>query len=352
MKTIRTGENERFEISKKTVKGVLLAFYAEAALVNVGINWGDLDLSKINVKLNLIRGGRTYTLFSDMLQVLALESAWFHERYTNYHAGGAADTFIEMVASGVAAKEIGIGPVYIDFGGIIQLSGDDRLAFEMQLPSGAWSADINTSNSYCLVDYDETIGVERYTPYIDTVSIKANETTSTLGVSDDVMSVTFLNLDKTDVLEANKVIDSCTISGDYYHNSDTYYQLHAKRLISLPIPGMSADRYQSFRLLDQVDLSGQLLDNGKIDLQLTGTNVAGGKNYIVVRKMYTDIRMLTQADSTLGIHAYRREVRYGAEPNAQRIERLQTMKDVSRIKNSNKVAGILDRVRQVAKQRN
>lgn len=312
MKTVRVGENEALTIKKKTVKGISLVFYAEAALVAVGLNAADFDLSKIQVKCTLRRNGQQATLFADMLQVLALESAWFHDRYTNYHAIGASDTLLEMVASGVATKEIVLMPVYIDLGGIIECEDDDELSFQMQFPAASLSADINTSNSYCLVDFDETIGVERAIPYIETQSVKVNETTESVSLTDNVTSITFINLDKTDLLEASKVLDGITIAGDYYHNTDTHYQLHERRLRSLPIPGMNADRGQSFRVLDGLDLSGNDLDAGTIDLQLNGANVNGGKNYLVIRKFTSDLRQLVRSENKLQKHAMNKLARRGA----------------------------------------
>ncbi len=221
------GQTSRFDIASRTISGISCIGRFTAAAVNTQLLANDFDGSEITVKVDLIRGGRTFNLCNDDLRTLSLATNFDNGAANSLLISRATDPIPYVAVAHAAAVKAEVSlPLYINFAGVINLRSDDKLAIEMKVGSSAVSTDIDKSSvSYFEVDAIDAVGVESFTPYINTITVKSGEDRQTFSLGNNVQKVHFLNFDETTLLTADNVIDQVSINSDRYNVVHKNYDL-------------------------------------------------------------------------------------------------------------------------------
>ncbi len=302
------GQTSRFDIANRTISGISCIGRFTAAAVNTQLLANDFDGNEITVKVDLIRGGRTFNLCNDDLRTLSLATNFDNGAANSLLISRATDPIPYVAVAHAAAVKAEVSlPLYINFAGVINLRSDDKLAIEMKVGSSAVSTDIDKSSvSYFEVDAIDAVGVESFTPYINTITVKSGEDRQTFSLGNNVQKVHFLNFDETTLLTADNVIDQVSINSDRFNVVHKNYDLVSTRATQFPTATEANYRAQSFELLD-----GEDFDNVKLDFTFKSANLAASKNKLVYQSYYTDERILTLASATKTRHEARAAKKYG-----------------------------------------
>jgi hypothetical protein len=204
----------------------------------------------------------------------------------------ASGTVLVEVAQASSVKMVASQIFDINFGGIFNLDGDEKLNIEIDVPSSAAGVGVNTQSSGITLEVIEGIGYEIGTPQIIIKNIQASLSEETYSLGSDVQSIYFINTDKTTNLTADRVIDRLTIESD-------------KVKIKVDSDGLVSDRLELFPTIAQANLrnnnfvlhSGAELDDVKIDLTFNSGNVTASSNYLVVVKNIATVQSVSKVQA-------------------------------------------------------
>lgn len=290
-KVIAFGVAKPFSAKNQNITGFEGYIRIAATAVNTALVAADLDLSKISVKISLVRRGQNIPIATDNLQNLTMASNYFSPIIRTAQASWLNGGTRILLAAAVASKEIRVCPVKFDFGGIINLDGDDRLMMEFNLASSAISAAVDTATSYANIDFTSGIGIEYVTPQYRSIGIEAACTSLSETLGDNVTRVVLINTNKTDVLEASQVVTNLSLSSDKLSYTADYARLLEMQTAQFVDETIAGYRLQSFCLYN----GGMDLDNVKLDASTTSANVTASKNYIAVFNYMSDPLTLAKA---------------------------------------------------------
>lgn len=290
-RVVKFGEQQTIDIMSNSVNGITLTLYAQADTVNVPFSANLLNLTAVQVKCTLYRGNRSFTIFNDNLRNLYARSVYGSQVWKAFSTGDSSDVAYTLVAAGVAAKQQVVLPIYIVLPGIINLKGSDKLITEVNLPSSAAGAGVDTSVSNILFDYMEGVGVEWAIPQINSQVIQANVSSFQQSLGSFVTSAWLFNFDKRSYLESDRVVSSMQLSSDKWQRVDEANELLTKASIQGYMP-VGYDFYQSFLLY-----SGKELNNVNLSLNLNTNNVNASQNWIIWDSFQTDPAVVKRAIS-------------------------------------------------------
>lgn len=290
-KVISFGVSKPFNAKNQNLTGFDGYIRIAATAVNTALVAADLDLSKINIKISLVRRGQTIAIATDNLQNLTIASNYFSPISRTAQASWLNGGTRILVAAAAAAKEVRVCPIKFDFGSIINLDGDDRLMMEFNLASSAISTAVDTASSYANIDFTAGIGIEYVTPQYRSIGVEASCTSFTETLGDNVTRVVLVNTNKTDILDASAVISNLTFSSDKYSYTADYAKLLEMQNQAFVDETISGYRLQNFCLFNgEVDA-----DNVKLDASTISTNVTASKNFICVFSFLSDAMTLSKA---------------------------------------------------------
>jgi len=276
MATLDPGQTASIYCNSRTVKGISVRANVVSNAVNTPQINGNFDPSKVQVRVTAKRGGKEVTLYSGNLQTWAAASTIGKAGFSFANPSATGEIGITTLAAAVAAAEVRLYPLYLDFGSIV----DGKLGevtCTLQSNGNEYSA-ANLSNSSITFDFEEGNGTEFFTPNIVVQSVSANESSREYALGSMVKRVVFVNYDKTDKLTASNVLTMANFSSDEYATNDNWNALQAKACLL-----MSEDDFnniaQSVILIN--DRESIPATNAAINCQFETTNVNGGKNYIV-----------------------------------------------------------------------
>jgi hypothetical protein len=288
----KQGENQELIIKGKAIKGFSIKSYLQHTTANTAFAALEVDYSKVNVKCHLFRNGKWTPLFSDIALPLLAASAFKNGLYEQCVNVGTV-AYPKLVAAAAGVKEIVIPSGTIEFDGIVVLNGDDQLKFEIISNTGTFGANVDASASYIQFDEIEGVGNEWFIPTITSKSLRANESSVQFSLGNAVQKIMFINLDKSGILLANRVIAQISVQSDKLRLSDNYNELVSKRYRQFYSVADADARHQSFELAQGVGIAP--LNDCNIDIQLDSANVNSGKNYIVVYQFIGDPLTLQRA---------------------------------------------------------
>lgn len=275
-------------VAGKTINGFNFTFELVHNTANTSFSGQILNLLNTTITVELKRFGNSYTLLSDTLLQLVMDSTLRGPLF-KFCTGSQ---YITTVAAAAGVYQQVIIPTFLDLGGPINLIGDDSIEVTYYMPSSAAASTVNTSASSCELVENEVSGVETYTPYILTRTIDAALSSYNNGFKDKISQISFINLDKTAVTTSSMVVSNSVINSNRVGLSDSYNQLMLKRQNMIFSESNPDTRYQSFILLPY---SGIFHNGAKLNLNLTASNVNASQNYVVVRSVFTDARLMEQA---------------------------------------------------------
>lgn len=305
---VNKNESKPIGFKNQSISGLTMYHYAEHDTANTATTLDDSKPGGISVKVELRRNGKSYIVVSDTLQVLHMASN-FREASWNLQKVGGTTGQVVLLAAATSVKEIAVWCYRVDFGGTINLSGDDELVATVQVGGVGTSTatDVGTTTSYIDVNAIDGIGgYEFSTPYIDTYWIDGSQGRFTKSLGDNVRAIYMINLDKSNQLSATALITSANISSDRGSITDNYLELVTKNLDLFPTLAEAVSRYQSFELY-----SGADLDKVTLDLLLVSANVVAAKNVIVVYRSYMDARLVQLAHAKREKHQLAAAVKVG-----------------------------------------
>ena len=268
-----------------------------------------VDYKKCTISAVLHRNGGQCSIVQGNLFSLLKAQYFYDDRYEQLDpvAYNAATPHGDvLVAKGGSVKGSTVHTLQLNFSGIINLRGSDRLEVEMQ-----WSQQASTATaasldatSYLTIDFIPGIGLEYFTPTIKTYAVQDGQNEWTRGLGNNLQALHFINADKTNTLTANQVVEVCQFKSDKLSYSKNYQQLLAER------NGQSEknlERFQSFALY----AGNNELDKAALELRLNDGNVTAGNNYIVVRTFKVQRQVVAKARAKSRRHARKTAVKFG-----------------------------------------
>jgi hypothetical protein len=280
MLQINKGEKKRFDIVGQSIKAISFDSYMIANAVNKAPSGA--KLSSVDVTAILHQGGRETTLFSGSLLPLHMES-----NFTN-NSFGTSYSYTDLVLKTASVKGERIYAASVNLGGVINLSGSDKISVEVRTHSDVFSpGDSDEGASYMNVSAVEGIGLQYVTPTIKTVTIGSGEGNFRHTIGDNCTGLTLVHTggDST----TTPIYKSVRIYSDRYDLNDDYYNLVANR--TRQMPGLSQDRGNTFCIL------AQEVDKARIELDLESDNVEASENYVVYRQYETGRKLVSRASA-------------------------------------------------------
>jgi hypothetical protein len=280
---VKVNENREQILRGQTIGRLKLNAFLAEDTNNVDITPDQLDLTKIFVKMILNRNGKDITLFSDKIVFWAVDSALDNNLNYVHPLNTTAANMMIILAKDVAVKEQALKSVVLDLPGVINLKGSDTLKVEVSMAAGVFHANLDQSLCYVEVEFEQFVGYEEYIPQIKVFTINAGESSFSPAVGNDLVKISFINLDKNDILEASAPLASMSLKSDKYSSFATWKQLLCRRYYDFTTPAEAAYLRQSHLLYQGIDLDGSTLD-----LQLNSANIASAKNAVVCQYLLAD----------------------------------------------------------------
>lgn len=305
-KVIKSGEIQSIQVGGKTVRGFSVGMYLRASAVNTALSTTDYNWRNVTVKSTLKRGNKEYVLVSTTLDVLQQvvcynDSEYFISSYSNQTKPAYSTLFTQvgvLTYPDVAVKGLYYIPVDFKFPSVINLTAGDVLNIEVNCNDGTFQGNADTALSYLLLSEIEAVGVEFGIPMLKTLSIQPNQENLTLDLGSNVDELYFINLDKTNPLTANQVIQSVTLASDKLKYTKQYIELLGMR--SNSTNRNDPDRLgQTFRLSNEIDLDG-----ANVTIQFNTANVNTGMNYIALLTSEYHPESLALSDAKSRLNSY------------------------------------------------
>jgi len=286
---VTKGQTKSLTLRNVTSNGVLVTVYLAAAAANTAITPSTFVRNEVNIKAELKRNKTNTTIFNDNLQVMGLYNA------KNY---GLRDWIAgnKMNIAAVGVIEDMILNVFIQYGGHINLKGEDELVISMKCGTNAFGAAYSQANSYIEFDANRSIGYEDGVPVTMSQVVQANITNEKYYPGDHCSKIMFLNFDKDNITD--QVINTLMISSDKFDMSMNFYAIW-NRDRNVLLPARMEERFTT-TAYDPADLvfgyqqaypqtvclyaspNGEdTLNNVSIDVSYQSGQVAASENYVV-----------------------------------------------------------------------
>lgn len=292
MPILKYGETQVLDCRAKKVRGLTFRPNLTAAVVNTGLTCADFLPQGIAVKVFLRRGNQTYRICQDNLQPLAMDSSICTSAFKWIAPAGSGLTPPVLTAHAVGVAEVAFIPIFVDFGGIIDLQEQDILTATITSTRSEYSANISTGASFVEFDFYESAGIEEAMPVIDVMSVNPNESNNNYDAGDCVRSITFINTDKTTALSSAQVVQQVAIDTDIIGINDVWTEAYTKTIALCH--GNESD-YIAQSLVLMANSGGFMANNVKINISFNSTNVNGGKNYVVARRWISSSNIMNRA---------------------------------------------------------
>lgn len=246
------------------------------------------DLTQLQLKGTLRRNGSEVVMFNSTAKNLLIMSLILNPLY--YYIAVPS-----VIQNTVAGPTQGVQPFRFDFGGAINLIGNDEFILEWQLNSTFFAAtNLSLSASYVQIDECETTDIEYFTPIFTTQVIEANQQNPSFSLGDNVLSVILANYDKTDYLTTTAVVNNIKLSGKSggfnVSKNDNFFELMVKSASYYQTIAEAAVRLQNWILWS----GGDELDGASLDLNLNTANVTSSKNFVLTRSFITSDWLVTR----------------------------------------------------------
>lgn len=287
-KVINFGSSANFSVQSSNVDALRLNINATHTTANTAFSAVLADLSEITIDIEKELNGHIHKVYKGIALPFLMASTYMNASFEQIVSG----TVLVEKAHASGVKAIASQIYDINFGGIFNLDGDEKLNIEIDVPSAAAGTGVDTALSGITLEVIEGIGYEIGTPQIIVKNIQASLSEETYSLGSDVQSIYFINTDKTTNLSADRVIDRLTIESD-------------KVKIKVDSDGLISDRLELFPTIAQANLrnnnfvlhSGAELDDCKIDLTFNSANVNASKNYLVIVKNIATVQTVAKVQA-------------------------------------------------------
>lgn len=292
-KTLRGIGNATLNVQNKSVNGIRFAVQLQAATAGTAIIPQNFSPSNVKVLVNLLRGGKKHRVIESTLDVIGRESSIRNAGWDVI----AGYQMIPLRANGAGVIQRSLFPVELNFHSGLVLRGDDTLEIQLQTNGSTYGGGItpgvtiDSNNSQ--IEFSEIqCDCEEYgVPKFDVRAINTGDNVHNVQMADNVKSVTFINLNVADTLEATSIITSVNLSGPDVNQSLSYWELLTQRtndLEYLPVSTISGIANTTSRAQSFVICEGSDLDDLNVTINLNAAAVNGAQNWVVVRYLETD----------------------------------------------------------------
>lgn len=259
------GDKKRFDIQGQSIKGIqfdgLLKRSSGSAVTF--LNYGAVDITIV-----LYQNGKETTVASGALKPLAMASG-FGTGTFRYASGTDA---IPLLSGSTGTS---FQPCFLDFGGVINLRGNDKLTVECRVNTGFCPANTNLSATSIVASAVEGIGLQWVTPKIQYQTIGNGESSFRQNIGDNCTSVHFINTGETSNLTAVQPLSNVRIFSDRYNTNDSLTNLLSKRAFSFQYDSVAEMYNGSFELVSEE------VDDCRVELDLASAQVTSGHNFVV-----------------------------------------------------------------------
>jgi len=322
-KTIKGLGNDSVRVKGRTVTGVLAAITLQHDTANTAITNSMFDATKTTLKVTLIRGGKSKDVCSDNLKVLAADSAFQDAGWDCIF--GTSNVQLQAPAVGVKARAL--ITYQVDFHSPINVRENDQLVINMTVNNGTYSAVLDLSGSQIEFSEIQGEGSEYGFPIIESYALNTGDSQHTVETRDNVKQVTLINLDKTDNLEASAVVSQKALVTDEINITRQYLEMLTERTEEFPSIPLANTRNQSFILA-----KGEDYDKCSVELQLNSSNVNGGQNYIIVRRLEVTADSIIHGETRSALKGMERAMKKGVPVNQDVMNKLRQQKSMTRKK--------------------
>tara|TARA_B110000902_G_scaffold57447_1_gene67210 strand:- start:247 stop:1149 length:903 start_codon:yes stop_codon:yes gene_type:complete len=288
MITLIQGEKKRFDIQGQSIKGLQ---FDTISIKSTSAADAFANLGAVDVSIVLYQGGTETTLCSGSLLPLVMASGFKNGHFLSAQ-GVAGLTTLVPTAGSMATLQ----PTSIDFGGVINLRGNDKMTVEVRCNTGFCTANQNAGSSNMTVSAVEGIGLQWVTPKIQYQTIGNGESNFRQNIGDNVVSIHYINTSITTDTATAQPITNIRLFSDRYNVNDSNNQLISKRGAQFETTGDSGLRKSSFEILDRE------VDDCRVELDLNPNNVATGVNYVVWRTFSTGLGQVKRAKKSRSKH--------------------------------------------------
>ena len=293
-KVINFGSSANFSVQNSNVAALRLNVNATHTTAATAFSAALIDLEDVTIDIELERNGQIHKVYKGIALPLLMASTYQSAAFEQIVSG----TVLVDLAQDTGVKEIASQLFDIDFGGILNLDGDDKLTIEVSVDSAAAGTGVDTAASDITIEVIEGIGYEVGTPQIIVKNIPASVSDETYSLGDDVQAIYFINTDKTNNLSANRVLSRLTLDSD-------------KVKVKQDVDGLVSDRLEMFPTITAANLRnnsfpihlGTELDSCSIDLTFTAANVTASKNFLVVVKSLATYETVSKVQSMQRKHS-------------------------------------------------
>lgn len=287
MKTVRYTEKQQERYKNMNVQSASILIqmttkngYSQSQLVP--------NYENIQVKGILNRHGKDSILFNESLKNLLYLSEWDSPIFE--FLKGVSNPLL-LDGPNVSGIDTYVLPLKFEFGGIINLDGDDELTLEVTCSSGSFNTvGVDETKSFIQFDIVEGVGLEVHTPFIKSRTIEANQSNPSFDLGDNVMEIVIANYDKTNFLKSQAVINNISVDSDKWSRNDSYEEMICRNFGQFTDYIQGSTRRQSFRVY-----SGYELDGVKLNLNLNTSNVNPSQNHILWYCFETNDKLVTKA---------------------------------------------------------
>lgn len=302
---VRIGENKQEVATSGKYDAVNLNVYMIASAVNTALAPADFLSSFVTVKVVLRRDGSDYYLLQDNLSILGT----FASLLNGYNVW--TDGWDKIVAT-ASLKNIKLRAVQLPFGGVHEVKPGDKLICEISVANGAFSANVDATNSNIDFTFNPAQGVELGIFQTRSEVIQTNTTNQSFSIGDNITKIALLNFDKTDYsseVVSTLGLNSLTLDANYTFNQLLAIQNTFTDSVGRPaygtaypvVPGNKVYRGvdalpQSFYIYNGHD-ENQDLDDVKVYVSFNSANVAASQNYFVYRSYRATQQSVAAAQS-------------------------------------------------------
>jgi hypothetical protein len=248
--------------------------------------------------VRLKRRGRVIDILNGPILPFAQASGFFGANFEEIKGQGTP-VLRQLVAAAASTDEILLQTCFIKLHDVINLTEDDVLEFEIQVPSGAAAATVSQAESEILWDFIEGIGNGASVPFMTAESIRASESNTPVTLGSNIVEAFFINNEKAGITTANKVINTVSISSDKLNRNDTVEELIAKRAAMFDDSDEADSRDNCFllfsTLLEKHSGGDVRLNKANLRMTFTAANVTAGKNWVVTRGYHNDATTFNRA---------------------------------------------------------
>lgn len=279
-KTIIGNTADNFEVSNKSVRRLALDVVATTTATPSSSNF--IDLSQIQIVMEIQQAGRREVMFSGPLSFLG--------RFCSYFNGGFSSWATPYNAYQTVATNKQLVSLCIDLGHTINLLGNDKITVRINQQNGWCGSAVTAASTYINYEWRDSIGIQEYIPVFDIKLGITNAGQDTFSPGDNVIQYGYVSSLVTGPTDANSQFTYITLNSNNYKQDDTLYTLINRRQQQFESYAEAPLRYHTFIFTPVEDLDGL-----EIKATFNSSNITANSFAFMACRMVSSGQILTRA---------------------------------------------------------